>query len=46
MLTDVSEELTVCIIRKKIPVRSSETSVSIYQSTRRNIPEDKHIHPS
>jgi hypothetical protein len=23
-------------------VRSSETSVSIYQSTRRNIPEDNH----
>jgi hypothetical protein len=25
-------------------VRTSETSVSIYQTTRRNIPEDSHLH--
>jgi hypothetical protein len=27
-------------------VRTSETSVSIYQTIRRNIPEDSHLHTS
>jgi hypothetical protein len=25
-------------------VRTSETSASVYQTTRRNIPEDSHLH--
>jgi hypothetical protein len=44
-LTDVSEELTASIIRAAIivlmmaAVSSSETSVNIYQTIRRNMPK-------
>jgi hypothetical protein len=45
MLTDVSEELTTSIIRAMMEaVSSSETSVSIYQTAWRNIPEDSNLH--
>jgi hypothetical protein len=48
ILTDVSEELTAFIIRHitlmKDAVRSSETSVNVYQATRCNIPEHSHIY--
>jgi hypothetical protein len=36
ILTDVSEELTAAIIRAKI--------INIYQTTRRNIPDDSSLH--
>jgi vacuolar-type H+-ATPase subunit C/Vma6 len=39
ILTNVSEVLTVAII-KAMMIRGSETSVNIYQTTRRNISED------
>jgi hypothetical protein len=43
--TDVSEALAVSIIRAMMEaVRTSETSVNFYQSTRRNIPEEIHLH--
>jgi hypothetical protein len=38
----VSEVPSVSIIRTVQAVRTSETSVSLYQTTRRNIPEDSH----
>jgi hypothetical protein len=45
ILIDVSEELTMSIIREEEEVEiPSETSVNIYQTTRRNIPEDNHLH--
>jgi hypothetical protein len=48
ILTDVSEVLTTSIIRSIVlmmeAVSTSESSVSIYQTTRRNIPEDSHLH--
>jgi hypothetical protein len=34
-----------CLHYKGEAVSSSETSVSIYQITRRNIPEDSHVRP-
>jgi hypothetical protein len=43
VLTDVSEEHVFIIALMMEGVRSSETSVNIYQTTRRNIPEDSHI---
>jgi hypothetical protein len=46
ILTDVSEELTASITRAMSvmeTVSSSETSVNIYQISRRNIPEDSHL---
>jgi hypothetical protein len=44
--TDVSEMLAASIIRALMAeaVSTSETSFSIYQTTRRNIPEDTHLH--
>jgi hypothetical protein len=39
----VSGEVTVSVIREEA-VSSSETLVNIYQTTRRNIPEDSHHH--
>jgi hypothetical protein len=39
-LTDVSEVITASIIR----VITSETSVNIYETTRRNVPEDSYLH--
>jgi hypothetical protein len=47
-LTYDSEVLTASIIRAIAlmmeAVRTSETSVSFYQTARRNIPEDSHLH--
>jgi hypothetical protein len=40
--TDVSEVLTASIALMMEAVSTSETSVSFYQTTRRNIPEDGH----
>jgi hypothetical protein len=43
--TDVSEMLVASIIRKMMEATStSETSVNFYQTIRRNIPEDSHLH--
>jgi hypothetical protein len=44
-LTDISEVLTVHIIRFLITeaVMTSETSVNLNETTRRNIPEDSHL---
>jgi hypothetical protein len=46
--TDVSEELAASIIKTITlmmeTVSTSETSVNYYQTTRRNIPEDSHLH--
>jgi hypothetical protein len=47
-LADVSEVLTASIISKLVAlmmeaVSTSETSVSIYQTARCNIPEDSHL---
>jgi hypothetical protein len=43
--TGVSEVLAVSIIRADYEAGStSETSVNFYQTTRRNIPEDRHLH--
>jgi hypothetical protein len=45
ILTDVSEVLTASNIKAMMEaVSTSETSVNIYQTTRRIIPEDKHLH--
>jgi hypothetical protein len=48
ILTDVSEVLTVSNIRvitlMMEATSTSETSVNIYQTTRRNIPEGSHHH--
>jgi hypothetical protein len=43
--TDISEECNaaICSIKMKA-LRFSETSVTIYQSTRRNIPGDLYLH--
>jgi hypothetical protein len=43
ILTDVSEELRAIALMMEA-VSSSETSVNFYQTTRRNIPEDSHLH--
>jgi hypothetical protein len=47
-LTDVSVELNTCIIRvitlMTEAVSSSEMTINIYQTIRRNIPEDSHLH--
>jgi hypothetical protein len=44
-LTDVSEVLTAFIIAlMMVAVSSSETSVSFYQISRCNKPEDSHLH--
>jgi Na+/melibiose symporter-like transporter len=45
-LTDVSEVLTASIIRAIMigAVSISEMLVSFYNITRRNIPEDSHLH--
>jgi hypothetical protein len=40
-LTDISEVLSASIIRA---LSTTETSVSFYAATRRNIPEDGHLH--
>jgi hypothetical protein len=44
--TDVSEALTASITRtmKIETANTPETSVNFYQTTRRNIPEDSHLH--
>jgi hypothetical protein len=47
--TDVSEALAASIIRAMIALMmeasgASEKSVNVYQTTRRNIPEDNHLH--
>jgi hypothetical protein len=39
--TDVSEMLATSVIRA---ARTSETSVNFDQTSRRNIPEDSHLH--
>jgi hypothetical protein len=44
VLTVVSEELSVSIALMMEAVSSSETSVNIYQTTRRDFPEDSHLH--
>jgi hypothetical protein len=49
LLTDVLEELTASIISAILAlmmeaVKPSETSVSFYQTARRDIPEDSHLH--
>jgi hypothetical protein len=45
MLTNVSEVRTASIIRaKNIAVRTSETSVSIYLTTRQYIPEESKLY--
>jgi hypothetical protein len=45
---DVSEVLPACIIRAIAlmieAVSTYETSVNFFQTTRRNIPEDSHLH--
>jgi hypothetical protein len=44
-VTDVSEVLAASIIRAMMEAAStSETSVNFYQTTRRNISEDSHLH--
>jgi hypothetical protein len=43
MFTDVSKLLANFIIREIALMM--ETSVNFYQTTRRNIPEDSHLHP-
>jgi hypothetical protein len=48
-LANISEEIIASIIRAIITlmidaVGSSKMSVSIYQTIRRNIPEDSHLH--
>jgi hypothetical protein len=47
-LTDVSEVFTASIIYLIAliieAVSASETSVNFYQTARRNIPEDSHLH--
>jgi hypothetical protein len=45
MLTDVSEVLTVIIIRAMMmeAISASEMSVSLYEITRRNIPDACHL---
>jgi hypothetical protein len=45
-MTDVSEVRTASIIRTLMmeALSTSETSVILYETTRRNIPEDSHIH--
>jgi hypothetical protein len=44
VLAEVSEKLTASIIMAMMEtVSSSEMSVSVYQTTRRNIPEDSHL---
>jgi hypothetical protein len=49
MLADVSEELTASIFKTMSVLRMqavscSETSVSVYETTRRNIPEGSQLH--
>jgi hypothetical protein len=46
-LTDVSEVFTayyIIIALMMEAVSTSETSVNFYETSRRNIPEDSHIH--
>jgi hypothetical protein len=47
-LADVSEEFPASIIREITPMMeaasTSETTVFLYQTTRRNSPEDSHFH--
>jgi hypothetical protein len=43
VLTDVSEGFTAMSL-DDVAVSTSEMSVSIYQNTQRNIPEDSHLH--
>jgi hypothetical protein len=44
-LTDVSEEFTASFIRAMMEaIRSSETSVSIYQTALCNVLEDSYLH--
>jgi hypothetical protein len=43
--TNVSEVLAASIIALMMEAaRTSETSVNFYHTTRRNIPEDSHLH--
>jgi alpha/beta superfamily hydrolase len=45
MLTDVSEVRTAFIIKATMKeVRTSETSVTFYEPTRRDVPESCHFH--
>jgi hypothetical protein len=43
-VNDGSEVLTASIIRAMIAVSTSETSANFYEITRRNIPDDSHLH--
>jgi hypothetical protein len=44
-LTDVSEVLIASVIALMMEaVSTSQTSANFYQTTRRNIPEDSHLH--
>jgi hypothetical protein len=45
-VTDVSEVLTtsIIIVLMMEAVSTSKTSVNFYDTTRRNIPEDSHLH--
>jgi hypothetical protein len=43
-LTNVTEMLATSIIRAMEAVNTSETSVSFYETTWRNSPEDSHLH--
>jgi hypothetical protein len=42
--TGILEMLAASIIRAMEAASTSETSISFYQTTRRNIPEDSHLH--
>jgi len=43
-LSDVSEMLIAIIRLMMEETSTTETSISFYQTTRRNIPEDSHLH--
>jgi hypothetical protein len=42
--TDASEVLAASIIRAVKAASTSESSMNFYQTTRRNIPEESHLH--
>jgi hypothetical protein len=44
IFTDVSDVTDASIVLTNKAANTSETSVNIYQSTWRNIPEDSHLH--
>jgi hypothetical protein len=43
-LVDISEEITASIISAMEAITSSETSINIYQTACRNIPEGSRLH--